>query len=206
MRKNKGQITASFITCILLMAFMAVLVYAANLAEYRPTIRYEMGRVDIGLFADRQAQLPLEQLADLKNLAPASSSEGAASTSFVVRNLDEQPVYCRVFFAADALEEEEQTHPLWEVLQVAIWDEAADESLYTGSLPGLQKDAFSRPIYLGAKDSAESQRELSLRVWLDSSAGNDYNITDGGFLVDQYELIVEAVQAKNNPDQQFDNQ
>ena len=92
------------------------------------------------------------------------------------------------------------------MLQVAIWDEAADEPLYTGSLQGLQKDAFSRPIYLGVKDSTESQRELSLRVWLDSSAGNDYNITDGGFLVDQYELIVEAVQAKNNPDQQFDNQ
>lgn len=197
MRKSttKKKLILSLITCIAVLAFLVVIVYAVTLSQYQAVVTYQMDSIDIGLYANRDTDIPLDQLIGLENLAPASSpeSDSVVDGTMVVRNLDEQPVYCRMFFGKDDLK-----HPLAEVLHIAIREEGAEEYLYNGLAKELlDGDIFSDAVYLSAAETEGSTKTLVFYAWLDSSADNTYNAINSEKISDDMSLVVEAVQAKN---------
>ncbi len=177
---NTKKKTAASLVTILALLFMLVLTTYALVASFVSVDDhlFETGTVDIELNGGKT----IFDGSDL-NTEPGYS----VVKDFTVENKGSAAVYYRLYL-------ENVEGPLQEVMTFSIYD--GDKLLFTGKAKEFNQEHYCQgdsPL------SAGETRTLTAVVNIEESVGNAYQ-TDGI----TFDMTVDAVQAKNNPNQVFE--
>lgn len=186
---KKRIIRSSFLT-IAALVLLCCAVYAANLGNLRVNVHYILDGVDISLAFEKDG-ISSSSL-KLSNLAPASGPESPSAVSCyaVVKNIADQDVYYRLYLQAP----EGAAVDLKDSLMLELSHDGT--VFYQGSAQALSEGLLGVPASAPQRflKAGEEERVL-VRAWLKAEAGNSYQAQQSS-----YELVCQAVQAKNQED------